>query len=186
MVWVWVVVSYTLTPLSCLKTQPHANYPMKKQSKPKQITKPKQTKPKPSELRYQDLAREYIKQHFNGVRAYAKVYPDANYDTAKNNMCRMLTNASFLNALTQERERITASDMISVDKIILNILEDRHLARLKDDISTMRACDDLLGKTLAMFISREQIENITEKATTGQLRQSIGSAMDYIKKAQEN
>ena len=103
--------------------------------------------------------------------------------TARSIGSRLETNANIREQIEQEKANLFNIHHINPEWVIKALCDIARNGELESN--KVRAIE-LIGKTLAMFISREQIEDITEKATTGQLRQSIGSAMEYIKKAQEN
>ena len=51
---------------------------------------------------------------------------------------------------------------ITIKKVLENLDEDRELAREKNDISTMKAVDELYGRYLAMFTDKVKNESQIE------------------------
>ena len=82
-------------------------------------------------------------------------------------------------------QRFKESDL-TIDFVLKGVFDTIQKAIDKGDNSTAMRGYELLGKKLAIWITKEQTEDITDKATTGDLRRSIGSAMDYMEKGQEN
>ena len=74
-----------------------------------------------------------------------------NADTAKAQMSKLLTNYYFQQAFNEVLECMEVSEYLTIKKVISNIFKDRSNAEAKGDFATCRACDELLGKHLAMF-----------------------------------
>jgi phage terminase small subunit len=130
-------------------------------------------------LKWNLFAKELIKCQFNASKAYMAAYPDATYESARREASRLLTNVDFQKVLDSELAMINVAEIVNQRKIILNLLEDRELARQKEDISTMARCDELLGKCCAIFTDRQKIENsieftASEKEEVNRIKKRLG------------
>jgi hypothetical protein len=54
-------------------------------------------------------------------------------------------------------QEVLAKD-VTIDLVIKQLYEDRDLAKAKGDMATMTRVDELLGKFLAMFTDKKQID----------------------------
>ena len=116
----------------------------------------------------------------NSVRQSLK---DAGY---KDNTAHHSTSLYVVKCCMGELAQRFSQTDLTVEFVLKGILDTIQRSNKKKDNSTALQGYKLFGQTLAMFITKEQTEDITDKATTGDLRRSIGSAMEYIEKAQEN
>jgi phage terminase small subunit len=109
-------------------------------------------------LRWNLFAKELIKHQFNATKSYMAAYPDSSYEAARASASELLTNPSFQKELDRELSKVNITEIVNERQVILNLLEDRELARQKNDVSAMARCDELLGKYLAMFTDRQAVK----------------------------
>lgn len=83
-------------------------------------------------LRHEKFIEEYL-SCFNGVLAYQLAYPDAEYDTARVNASRLLTNAN----IKRELEKRFAARMITKKEVL-----DRLLAQANASLLPFVKIDD--------------------------------------------
>ena len=96
---------------------------------------------------------------------------------------KMDKSVNICQQIQQEKVNLFNVHSVNPEWVIKSLCEIARNGELESN--KVRALE-LIGKTFAMFITKEQTEDITDKATTGDLRRSIGSAMDYMEKGQEN
>ena len=77
---------------------------------------------------------------------------------------RSTANKIVKDSISEISKELKAKD-ITYDLVIKRLDEDRELARNKRDIATMKACDELLGKYIAMFTDKQEIKQTIEQPT---------------------
>lgn len=68
-------------------------------------------------LKQEEFCRKYVELGGNGVQAYQEVY-ECDYDTAKVNASKLLTNANIKNYIDELLEDARNRNKVTVDKII--------------------------------------------------------------------
>lgn len=89
-------------------------------------------------------------------------------------------NATGLSSVKLCQEEVIAelkASEVTVELVIKRLNEDRELARNKGDIATMTRVDELLGKYLAMFTDKQQVNaNILTQEEQSILNKYISSS----------
>lgn len=97
------------------------------------------------------IRKAKVKQSLLNNKSARQALKDNGYSNAVAH--KSTTNAVVKVCMKEILSEIKESD-ITIIRILRNIIEDRELARLKNDIGTMKECDALLGKYLAMFTDK--------------------------------
>lgn len=132
--------------------------------------------------RINPIRKHKLKQGLLRGKSITRSMKDAGYK--KSTAHRSSMNKSVKICIQELKEQFKASD-ITIEMVLGNLLEDRLLALKKGDLSVVVRVDELLGKTLAMFITRNETDLNIEKASGKELRSGLSGAMDYIRQAQD-
>ena len=121
--------------------------------------KKEKNKPNHKEIMF---CEEYIKT-LNATKSYLKAYPNASYNTAKNNGCRLLAKDYILNYIEERLNNIKNNKIADADEI-LEFLTSTLRGEIKDQLGFETSVKDrikageLLAKRYRLFEETKEKE----------------------------
>lgn len=128
--------------------------------------KKEKNKPNHKEIMF---CEEYIKT-LNATKSYLKVYPNASYNTAKNNGCRLLTKDYILNYIEERFNNIENNKIADANEVLeyfTRVLrgEEKDTLGFDASIKDRNKAGELLAKRYKLFEDTKDKETEKDKTT---------------------
>ena len=117
------------------------------------------------DIRHEAFCQEYMKNGFNGTRAYMSVYPDTGEAAARSSASDLLTKPNITERIAELRAEMTDKYGISIQEVVNSIKETRALAKAQSDFKNSLKSDDMLLKITGGY-AVEKKEIITPQLPT--------------------
>lgn len=131
-----------------------------KKTTPKKNPKFEEPKKELSE-RHEAFIREYL-LHYNGTKAYLKIYPDSDYDSARANSSRLIANDNIKERIEHLNKNLEEAAEISRLKVLKEFMNIgfSSFASFQKDWMTKKEFEDLteIEKACIASISHEVIQ----------------------------
>lgn len=92
------------------------------------------------------FAKEYV-THWNGTKAYQKVYPDSSYDAAMSSSCDLLSNPKieeYIEYIQEDLLKLCGISVLGNINVLKEILENKE-SRETDRIKALEVVNKMLG-----------------------------------------
>ena len=92
------------------------------------------------------FAKEFV-THWSGVKAYQTAYPDCEYDTAKVNASKLLTNTNikaYIEYIQEDLLKLCGISVLGNINVLKEILENKE-SRETDRIKALEVVNKMLG-----------------------------------------
>ncbi len=99
----------------------------------------------------QAFINEYLKNGFNGVRAYLAIHPDTKYESARVKASKLLTKVTVREAIQREIEKASTGIIASRENLIREAYDIGKQAQEKGDLGTALKSTELKAKLNRLF-----------------------------------